>query len=193
MSVKIEINGSLVEFASMAEAQKAYSAAQAAVELLPAVNELTNNNEALSKWIVDNRIALVGLTKVDTTTAKKELAEHIKASGNAWLIANIDRISISVVKPTATELAAKITAGVTKLAAGNAELAAFVVANYEDIREAVKPKLNEAAVSGRDKYLADVAAAKEISVAHGNACRKKYADYKAAEEAGTLEAFVANF
>jgi hypothetical protein len=193
MSIKIEINGEMVEFNTMAEATKAHSAYTASIELLPAVNVLTNNNEALSQWIIDNRIALVGLTKVDTSTAKKELADHIAASGDAWLIANAERISIAVAKPTATELAVKVAAGIQTLASGNPEVAAFVTTNYEAIREAVKPKLNEAATTGRDLYLADVKAAKEISAAHGNACRSKYALYKAAVADGTVEEFVKGF
>jgi len=193
MAVQVMINDVLETFANMTEAGKAVSAAQAATDLLPAVLSLTGNDEELSKWIVDNRSALSALTRVDTATAKKELAEQIKASGSAWLIANEARISISAIKPTPAEQALKIQTGVTALAAGNTAFATFVITNYDAIKEAVKPKLNEAAVSGRDKYLADVAAAKLISPAHGKACRNKYSDYKKAEEEGTLDAFVANF
>jgi hypothetical protein len=193
MSVKIEINGAMVEFATISDATKAHSAYTASVELLPAVDALTEGNSDLSQWILANRVALVALTKTDGGSAKKELAEHIAASGDVWLMANASRITIAVAKPTATEIMTKVAAGIVTLAAGNKDLADFVTANYEDIREAVKPKLNEAATAGRELYAADVRAAKEISAAHGNACRLKYAGYKAAVIDGTVEEFVKSF
>jgi hypothetical protein len=193
MSIKIEINGVMTEFSTMAEATKAHSAAQAAIELKPAVDIITKDNAEITAWILDNRTALMGITKSDAAAVKKELADHLAATGDAWFIANADRISIAMPKLSTAELAAKIASGVKELAKGDEDLAVFVTANYEAIKEAVKPKLNEAAAAGRDLYLADCKAAKEISAAHGNACRAKYALYKAAVADGTVEEFVKGF
>jgi len=193
MAVQIMIGDVLQTFANMTEAGKAVSAAQAEADLRPLVDVITKDDEALSTWIINNRVALLALTKVDAATDKKLLSEHIKASGSSWLIENEARISITAPKMSATERQSKITGGIMKLAADDKDLAAFMIDHYESIREVVKPKLNEAAASGRDKYLADVAAAKLISPAHGKACRNKYSDYKKAEEEGRLDAFVANF
>jgi len=188
MSVKIEISGVMVEFASISEATKAHAAQMAIESLKPAVDVITRDNAEITDWILVNRAALVAIIKNNAAAEKKELLTQLAAAGS-WLAERAARISITQPKLSPKETAARITAGVIALTKGDHDLAVFITANYEDIREAVKPKLNEAALAGRELFLADCRAEKAISDVRGELCRTNYAAYKAAVAGNTVAEF----